>query len=1326
MTLSVDDAKALVIEFCATYPVASTISYKLRATQEELYGPQATREAVGGILGSFRPGSRQADFATSNFRNEDEFKETLRHEVLGHFGINTFNPAEKRAVLDGIIESRNEPGMSELWAEVAQLYPEADDSLKAEEVFAFACEAIEPQTRGNVIEGTRSFRETCIERSRPMQIRDLINVTTMVAEGMRDRSRSQQNFPESDHAQFKREQTMDAKKPFHEVVAEKLIEQLKQGTAPWQMPWKAGDGGGMMPFNPTTGKRYKGINAIHLLSQGRDDQRWLTFNQAKAAGAQVRKGEKSTSIQYWKFEEEQTKRDENNKPVLDGKGDPVKVRVRLERPKMFMANVFNAEQIDGLPLYQKPAQTWNALERAETILQASGADIRHGGDRAYYRPSTDNIQLPDKAQFPSADNYYATALHELGHWTGHGSRLDRDLSHPFGSEGYAKEELRAEIASMILGDELGIGHDPGQHASYVQSWIKALQNDPLEIFRAASDAEKIQTFVLGLEQQQIQTQGQTQQPQKLKDEPNEQGASMQIPAQPERPNIQAEDWALRAIERADLDQVARRMTDDQLQVFDQVLAAMHPLANDNAFWAQREEAMEAMFNDVDTVAEQIQRAQEVVADEQHRRADVAKRDQVQESVNVAPEPMPLNPNEQMVATALRNVRSEPEPELKASFGRLLGVTSGQALGYELPGDWSGETQVVGIATDPDKEGVHMVEGDEAPEFYGLYARDQEGKAVWLADYETQEEAQNQADRLAAINSHAQVEANAIDRPVLVVKESEPVIEQAAQSNQAPATDKTYLHVPFKEKEQASELGAKWDRQEKSWYIPADLDKEAFAHWLNPAPKVEAAETAQERTEAPQVASTPKSAREYLAVPYGERSAAKAAGAAWDKAAKSWYIGPDGDTAALARWKPENVSNEQSPALDVREEFIGAMEAVGLIPGGKDNHPIMDGKKHRVPVVGGRTGATDGFYVAHLDGHPAGVLINNKTGVDMKWKSKGYSLTDEQKATLQAEAATKLQAREAALLKTHEAVAAKVTRSMESLVPVVELTPYMSAKGIQPLSGVLTDKAGKETVIPAIDENGKQWTAQYIQKDGTKRFAKDGRKEGCFHPLGGLDALAAAPVIVIAEGYATASTLASSLGHATVAAFDSGNLPAVAKALHAKFPDKPIVIAGDDDRHQVMTHGTNAGRTKAVEAAKAVGGKAIFPTFAPGEVVYPDTLPAITPQAYRKHTQAAGELKALISQDGPSAGDPAQSERAAELKAEMLSDAQLAALDKMKRLTDFNDLATKSSLEREGLERQVNNAVAKVIEQHQVKVQQPIQERVQGIEEKQQTRRVISR
>ncbi|OYV45979.1 MAG: conjugal transfer protein TraC [Halothiobacillus sp. 24-54-40] len=297
---------------------------------------------------------------------------------------------------------------------------------------------------------------------------------------------------------------MEPKKPFHEIVAEKLIEQLKQGTAPWQKPWQPGEAGAIVPMNPTTENRYKGINAMWLMAQGYSDQRWMTYKQAQDIGAQVRKGEKGTGIQYWKFNDEQTLRDENGKPVIDQNGEKVKQITKLERPRPFFATVFNAEQIDGLPPLQpkiEAEQTWKAHERAESILVASGAVIRHGeADRAFYRPSTDSIHLPEKGQFPSADNYYATALHELGHWTGHSSRLDRDLTGSFGSESYAKEELRAEIASMILGDELGIGHDPSQHVAYVGSWIKSLQDDPLEVFRAAADAEKIQGHVLGLEQ----------------------------------------------------------------------------------------------------------------------------------------------------------------------------------------------------------------------------------------------------------------------------------------------------------------------------------------------------------------------------------------------------------------------------------------------------------------------------------------------------------------------------------------------------------------------------------------------------------------------------------------------------------------------------------------------------------------------------------------------------------------------------------------------------------------------------------------------------------
>lgn len=1474
---------------------------------------------------------------------------------------------------------------------------------------------------------------------------------------------------------------MEAKKPFHEVVAEGLIEQLKQGTAPWVKPWKAGDGGGFMPFNPTTGKRYKGINAIHLMAQGRTDQRWLTYKQAAAAGAQVRKGEKSTPIQYWKFEEEQTKRDENNKPVLDGNGNPVKVRVRLERPKMFMANVFNAEQIDGLPEYQRPVQTWNALDRAEQILAASGADIRHGGDRAYYSPSLDHIQMPNREQFPTADNYYATALHELGHWTGHPSRLDRDLSNPFGSEGYAKEELRAEIASMILGDELGIGHDPGHHVSYVASWIKVLQNDPLEVFRAAADAEKIQGFVLGLEQEQIQAQTVERQPvataveqhekaitaatisqaepvtaaieqapsaqpvpeqvnnmqerhagfedwerevavrlvqqgvplsdvgDELQDLPwlkeryeagaladvtadeylhllrnvgldedqplitseSERAAGVQI-LRGLRPSVEAEEWSLKAIERHDLDQVVRRMSGEQLETFDQVLGYMAELSNANEFWTRRPETMDAMFNNVDQVEENIRRAQGIVGDEWARKRDVAERVQDQaESVSVAPAPrVELSQDEQMVATALRNVRSEPDLVLKESFGRLLETTSAQALGFELPGNWSGETQVTGIATDADGVGVHMTEGNETPEFFGLYARNEQGLAVWLADYETEAQALGQAARLAAIDSHAAVipdvqftpnqdllaeqiqglearEAEIqktlkgyydaydadgaavyqaesglddlretlqglreqlasapvaqaprpqaplpavaeklVDRTYInvpfkekgearelgakwdrqkrswyipegvdqanftkwlkseaKVAEAEPspisealedrvqapmtpesvashvlrsirapgfaepgmehellsmaekelsrvvsealgsevwlparwtgevgivgeqfregVLEPAGETNadvftvfvedhdgskvfldeflskdqaeefasklqsihaNARPLDRTYIDVPFTEKAEAKELGAKWDQQQKSWFIPEGVDLTAFTKWLTPASNVVGADASQASAEATQAVKVPKSEREYLAVPYGEREAARAAGAAWDKGNKSWYVGPNADTALLARWKPENVKNEQEPAMDVRDEFADAMRAVGLVVRG--DHPIMDGKRHRVPVEGGKKGAKDGFYVAYTDGHPAGAIINNKTQVSIKWKSKGYTLSDEQKAAMQAEAAQKLQVRESELLKTHERVAEKVSSSMADLVPIVDPTPYLVSKGIQPTPGVLTDKSFKQTVIPAMDATGKVWTAQYIQKDGTKRFAKDGRKEGCFHPLGGLEAIAAAPVLVVAEGYATARSLAAVLEFGTVAAFDSGNLGAVVQALHEKFPEKPVIVAGDDDAHLLFTLGNNVGRAKAQEAAKSVGGKAIFPTFAPGEVVYPSDLPAVTPQAYRAHVGAVQAFKDMISEEGAAAE---KTVRATELKAAMLSDAQLTALNKMKRLTDFNDLQTKSTLGQDGLLRQVKSAVAKVIEDHQVQkqVQQQKQTQALGADEAQ-PRRTISR
>lgn len=297
----------------------------------------------------------------------------------------------------------------------------------------------------------------------------------------------------------------DKVKALHVQVAEKLIEQLKAGTAPWQKPWSIDNVPAFeLPYNAVTGNRYKGINTFSLLLNGYEDPRWMTFNQASANDWKVKKGEKASLIQFVKTTDLVAKRDESGKPVLNAEGKPVKVSVKLDRPIITTAWVFNAAQVNGIPALQKQdisALGWDPVERAEKLIASSAANINHvAGDRAFYSPFRDKITMPLKAQFDAPDKYYATLLHELGHWTGHKERLDRSIMNKFGTEAYAREELRAEIASLLIGQDLRIGHDPGQHTAYVDSWIKVLQDTPFEIHAAAADAEKIFNYLTGLEQ----------------------------------------------------------------------------------------------------------------------------------------------------------------------------------------------------------------------------------------------------------------------------------------------------------------------------------------------------------------------------------------------------------------------------------------------------------------------------------------------------------------------------------------------------------------------------------------------------------------------------------------------------------------------------------------------------------------------------------------------------------------------------------------------------------------------------------------------------------
>ena len=288
---------------------------------------------------------------------------------------------------------------------------------------------------------------------------------------------------------------------YHQQFADQIVEQIRQGTAPWQKPWKPGEES--LPKNLSSGKEYRGGNSIYLsVAQGAKDyseNRWGTYKQIQAAGGHVRKGEKGTRILSFQDHKQIAVTDKAGKPVHDAEGNKVYRYERLDHPMVRQYTVFNADQTDGLKLPERPSQQpeWKAHENAEAVIRASGVRINHvAGDRAFYNLQNDRVTLPERGQFPSANHYYQTALHELGHATGHPDRMNRQslqegVAAGFGSEAYAKEELRAEISAMMTGQRVGVGHDPSRGAAYVESWLKALQDDPREIYRASSEAQKM-------------------------------------------------------------------------------------------------------------------------------------------------------------------------------------------------------------------------------------------------------------------------------------------------------------------------------------------------------------------------------------------------------------------------------------------------------------------------------------------------------------------------------------------------------------------------------------------------------------------------------------------------------------------------------------------------------------------------------------------------------------------------------------------------------------------------------------------------------------------
>jgi len=267
----------------------------------------------------------------------------------------------------------------------------------------------------------------------------------------------------------------------YESVTQSIIEQLEKGATPWVKPWRADS---TADKNLLSQKPYQGINRLILglssMVKGYDVPVWASFKQFESLGASVKKGEKGTAIVWFS-------------PVKKENKDTGETEVYNALKSYY---VFNVAQCDGIEIQapNKEEKTFNAIDAAEQRIIKTGAAISHGGAAAFYAPSVDRIQLPNKSAFNNESSYYATAFHELTHWTGVKHRLDRTFSKRFGDSAYAFEELVAEMGAAFLCQDYRIKGEL-RHAGYIGHWLKACRDDSKAIFKAAALAQKAADYL---------------------------------------------------------------------------------------------------------------------------------------------------------------------------------------------------------------------------------------------------------------------------------------------------------------------------------------------------------------------------------------------------------------------------------------------------------------------------------------------------------------------------------------------------------------------------------------------------------------------------------------------------------------------------------------------------------------------------------------------------------------------------------------------------------------------------------------------------------------
>lgn len=946
------------------------------------------------------------------------------------------------------------------------------------------------------------------------------------------------------------------KKSYAEQVSEKIIGAIESGTAPWLKSWRGEEIYNTAPYNGTTGNPYNGMNAVNLMvtavTRGYEDPRWITYKQANSIDAQVKKGEKGTTIQYWKYKDRVDVLDEEGNVILDSDGQPKKETVKLENPKVYYATVFNAHQIDNMPKLEiKSPLDFKPNDLAEKILENSGAIINHkGGDSAFYSPTTDEIVLPLKKQFVSEAQYYSTALHELGHWTGHESRLNRDMSGGFGSESYAKEELRAEIASFMLSSRIGIDFEPGNHFAYIENWLSVLKDDNREIFRASRDAEKIADYVQELEYEKVQEKPLYQvkkddiDMKKLIDSIEKKKIDTLNPSQAKYliSNFSIKQYRFSNNNKSESYTIIQSPLNKEKysikQIYEEgdVYSSIFPKnAYDKDFFESQKFNFANVTQEKFKALEPNRLLQEI--DSFLGTANFIDKDSI---IALAKESSALERNETVDFLKKRiNILPDGQThmklsELKSSIETVSIEISRQSTVFKkktyltVPYSEKEAAKKAGAKWDKDAKSWFAPEGVS-----------KERLEKWLPKESI---AMNMEDSL-----DKKEERNLKEVPKTKEYRGKNMYDEKSLDD---ALDrKTFLYVPYEEKEAAKQAGAKWDAKIKTWYAPKGTKSYKIKEWL---PK-------NQELEIGTISST--------------------------------ALGEDPTVSFREELEKRGYELRGDPIADGRIHRVHITGHKGSSKNGsyaihQDGRPVMWVKDWK-----------------------------NGTEETIKHSQSNYRAGADDKAISIQKDINRIKAAQQELDRSRMqyAVSQRLNKEYSSLpLPNTDFShPYTDAKKVRPRNAKLD--TNNNLLIAFRNINDEIKTVQRIsaeQKNGSwsKYWEKGGEKNGNFAIIGAKDFTSfkhSGKSIILAEGYATAmSVYDASKDNPVIVVGDSGNISAVAKnILQAMDRNVPIIIASDNDMNNPKNPGLSSATRVAQEIKDEFGKDAVIvkPIFTNDEI-----------------------------------------------------------------------------------------------------------------------------